>query len=57
MRFCEDCLFFVFVVVFDFFCSGKGRAEGTGPPHPLGVLIEYLIARKDGYGSTAGCAG
>ena len=38
------------------FC-GKGRAEGTGPPHLLGVLIGHLIAWKDGLGSMARCAG
>jgi len=51
--------------VFDFFLGvcwcllfcGKGRAAGTGPPHPLGVLIGHLIAGKDGLGSTAGCVG
>jgi len=46
------CLFFCFC-----FVLGKGRAAGTGPPHPLGVLIGYLIGGKDGLGSTAGCAG
>jgi len=53
--------FFIFcfwwLLVFDNVMKGKGRAEGTGPPHPLGVLIGYLIAGKDGLGSTAGCAG
>jgi len=37
--------------------KGNGRAAGTGPPHPLGVLTGHLIAGKDGLGSTAGCAG
>jgi len=45
------------VVGFGNVMEGKGRAEGTGPPHPLGVLIGHLIAGKDGLGSTAGCAG
>jgi len=49
------CFLLVVVGVWDF--CGKGRAEGTGPPHPLGVLIGHLIAGKDGLGSTAGCAG
>jgi len=50
----EHVEFFVCVFDFDF---GNGRAAGTGPPHPLGILIGYLIAGKDGFGSTAGCAG
>ena len=53
----EFCFVFVFVGVVVMVMKGKGRAEGTGPPHPLGVLIGYLIAGKDGFGSTAGCAG
>jgi len=36
-------------------CLGYGRAAGTGPPHSLSVQ-GHLIARKDGFGSTAGCA-
>jgi len=47
--------FLVVVVGVLIFC-GKGRAAGTGPPHPLGVPIGYLIAGKDGFGSTAACA-
>ena len=38
-------------------CGGEGRAEGTGLPHPLGVLVGHLIAGKDGLRSRAGCAG
>ena len=49
-------IFVVGVVVLWNLC-GKGRAEGTGPPHPLGVLIGHLIAGKDGLGLTARCAG
>jgi len=57
---CLLVFFFEFVVgvvdgVWNF--CGKGRAEGTGPHHPLGVLIGHLIAGKDRFGSTAGCAG
>jgi len=36
---------------------GNGRVKGTGLPHPLGVLIGYLIAEKDEFGSTAWDAG
>ena len=50
-------LFFVLVCFVCVVCRDNGRAAGTGPPHPLGVLIGYLIAGKDGLGSTAGCAG
>ena len=50
-------LLFLVVVVGVLILCGKGRAEGTGPPHLLGVLIGHLIAGKDGLGSTAGCAG
>ena len=51
-------LFVLCVVCWCFwiFC-GKGRADGTGPPHLLGVLIGHLIAGKDGFGLTAGCVG
>ena len=51
------CDIFIFGCFLYMVMKGKGRAEGTGPPHPLGVLIGYLIAGKDGFGSTAGCAG
>jgi len=54
----EWIILFLFVCwCFGYCVCGKGRAAGTGPPHPLGVLIGYLIAGKDGLGSTAGCAG
>jgi len=48
---------FLLVVVGVWIFCGKGRAAGTGPPQPLGVLIGHLIAGKDGFGSTAGCVG
>jgi len=50
---CFCCVFFGWFLI----CQGNGRAAGTGLPHPLGVLIGYLIAGKDGFRSTAGCAG
>jgi len=50
-------MFNLFLFCFVFVRKGNGRAAGTGPPHPLGVLTGHLIAGKDGFGSTAGCAG